>query len=69
MPTIGIEVDTAEDEAQERASGNPGTAIEQQEVTDDGNFYREMEVPLTLYEKFLDKAEEDQEVQVKSVSI
>jgi len=64
MPTVGITFDTDQEEAEQRVSvdGNG-------EVTDDGNYYRERDFSMTLYETIMDIADEDPNATVTKVKI
>jgi len=58
MPVLGVEYDVTEEEAERRVANGNG------EVTDEGNYYREEEVPMTVYENLRDHAEDDPEASI-----
>ena len=64
MPIVGVEFDTSEEEAEDRVS-----VAGEGRVTEEGNYYREEEVPMKAYELLLDFAEDDPEAEVVKFSL
>lgn len=64
MPVVGVTWETTQDEAENRVDKN-GFG----EVTENGDYYREQELPLSLYDTILSMAEDDDEATVSKVAL
>jgi hypothetical protein len=64
MPEIGIEFECEREEAELRQN-----LAGHGEVTEDGNYYREEEVPVVTYQKIRNLAEKDEDASIRMVSM
>jgi len=64
MTTIGIEFETDKEEAEKRVE-KEGHG----EVTESGNYYREADLPMSLYELIVSMAEDDDEASITKLKL
>lgn len=69
MALVGIEFECEETEALERWERAEGSEhdseVSRGEVTEDGNYYREIEIPLVMVPRFQDLVDDDPDATLK----